>query len=140
MSDAAKGFVFGVGDRVQFKDGRQVRTAFVMEQHLAEVIDDRSYPQGYTVRFFMQENGQIRLTRWDEKGLTLAGENVFEFAEGARVKVDLDDGDGIVGQVVGRAPATAETLNNHYGVAFKDADGRSQIAWWDEYLLVAAKG
>ena len=136
MTDGATRFAYNVDDRVEFKDGRNIRTAFVVTQEPA--TDD--YPKGYMIRFFMPEveNGRIMLARWAESDMKAAGPQAFQFKKDDNVKVDLDDGDGQVGVVLDRRAPDKENLTPSYAVLMSTPDGRTDLAWWDEYMLVAA--
>jgi hypothetical protein len=134
MADGATTFAFNVNDRVEFKDGRNVRSAFIVTQEAA--TDD--YPKGYTLRFMRVENGQIALVRWAESDLKIAGAQAFEFKSGDKVRVDLDSDDGQAGVIQDRLGADKDNLVPRYSVLMTAAGGQTDLAWWDEYMLVAA--
>ena len=83
MAEGKTVFEFKEGDRVQFKDGRNVRQGFVVSREYA----DNEHPAGYTIMFKMKETNQNRLVRWAAGDLAAA----FKDLGVTGAKVDADD-------------------------------------------------
>lgn len=131
---AKTSFAFKVDDRVQFRDGRNTRTGFVVERHEAD--DDR--PAGYSIRFKIIETNQNRLARIAASDVVAGKADVFAFDIGDAVTVVDGNGDkGQSGKIVERLGLSPDRLEPQYGLLFKTKDGRSDMAWWGESILAA---
>ncbi len=133
MSKAS--FAFKIDDRVQFRDGRNTRVGFVVEQHAAD--DDR--PAGYSIAFKIKETNQNRIARIAASDVVAGKADAFAFKIGDEVVVIDGNGDkGQAGKVVDRVGLSPnQRLEPEYGVSFKTNDGRSDLAWWGENMLAA---
>lgn len=131
---AKTSFAFKVDDRVQFRDGRNTRTGFVVERHEAD--DDR--PAGYSIRFKIIETNQNRIARIAASDVVAGKADVFAFDIGDAVTVVDGNGDkGQSGKIVERLGLSPDRLEPQYGLLFKTKDGRSDMAWWGESILAA---
>ena len=130
-------FKFKEGDAIQLKDGRHVRRAFIVNR----LEKDDQYPQGYDITYKMVETNQNRLTRWAESDMTPAEAEKFKYKVGDSVTVIDDAGDeGITGKVIEVRESSINTLEPQYAVTFKSVTtGQTDLAWWGEHILSAAK-
>jgi hypothetical protein len=147
MSEASTKFAFKADDLVQFKDGLRTRVAVVISQEVAKDVPNPDgsiahLPDGYMLMFRIADKNQpIKnvTARWAADDVQAAGAPVFAFRiKDAVTVLGSDDIAGISGVVVERTPISKGALEPHYGVMFKAADGRGDMAWWGESHLVAA--
>lgn len=130
----ASAFTFKVDDMVQFKDGRNVRVGFV--KSLEEPNEEHSLP-GYQILFRMNETGQNRLAWWPASDVQAATAPAAVYKVGDAVSFDMENGQA--GKIVEVAPMNAGELENQYAVSFKGTNGRTDLAWWPESVLVRTK-
>jgi hypothetical protein len=134
-------FAHAIGERVEFKDGRKMRTAVIVAQ-LAPT-DER--PQGYTVAFRNIERMENALVFWAEKDMKAAGEQKFAFKKGDKVRVlshddvggnpDLPVQEPQRGTIDDRVGISINALEPQYAVKFIGLHGRPDLAWWSESML-----
>jgi len=136
MAKQPTAFNFKINDRVQFRDGRNMRVGFVAEQHPAD--DER--PAGYSIMFKTRETNQNARARIAATDVSAGKADEFTFKIGDDVTVYDGRGEkGQAGKIVDRVGLSASPLRlePEYGVQFKTPDGRSDLAWWGENMLAA---
>lgn len=136
MAKQPTAFNSKINDRVQFRDGRNMRVGFVVEQHAAD--DER--PAGYSIMFKIRETNQNARARIAATDVTAGKADEFAFKIGDDVTVYDGRGEkGQTGKVIDRVGLSSSPLRlePEYGVQFKTADGRSDLAWWGENMLAA---
>ncbi|MFA7308349.1 MAG: hypothetical protein WC026_16955 [Hyphomicrobium sp.] len=133
-------FAFQVGERVQFKDGKNIRVGVIATQESAK----GDYPIGYDVLFRMRANvvidnevhvaDHIRRSRIAESDLSYADEE-FAFDLGDAVAVKNSE---VRGKIVDRLPIGGEHVEPRYAVNFTGDDKLQHIAWWGETTLIGS--
>lgn len=133
-------FAFKIGDRAQFKDGKNVRVGVIATQESAK----GDYPVGYEVLFRMRANvvidnevhvaDHIRRSRIAEADLSKADE-AYAFNLGDSVSVKNSK---VTGKIVDRVPIGGNNVEPRYAVSFVGDDKLPQIAWWGETTLIVS--